>query len=131
MEEEAEGEEWDWISPLDELQQSMERGSVFSGFDEGAIAFPPTFKFHTEGPDPGCYNQVGVFYRTTIGGFMQNIKVVIILLCLYMYGYQVPELKGAYKTAKDKEGSDLRTPSYTDRILIHSLPGIDTVRTVF
>lgn len=42
---------YDELLPLDQLQHQRDAGAVFSGFSEGSIAFPPTFK--VEKGEPG------------------------------------------------------------------------------
>lgn len=43
-------DKWAWVQRYDELSKMMEQGSAFYGFVEGAITFPPSFKWKENKP---------------------------------------------------------------------------------
>jgi hypothetical protein len=88
---------WQWARELDELSLSMASGLVFSSFQEGSLAFPPTFKMH-----PG----------RTVEDYadVEDLR----------YGYML--VKGQEASTAAGALKDLRPPSWSDRVLFHSLP---------
>ncbi len=92
---------WDWACEIDELSLSRKAGVAFHGFQEGPLAFPPTFKFHP-------------------GRSVEDYADVMDL----RYGYQVR--KGSDRMLRGGSPKDTRAPSWTDRILHHSLPGLES-----
>ena len=84
---------WSWVYDVDNLQRQIREGRTFSGFSEPPICFPPTFKWHP-GADAADFTVpavVGRAYNTHKGG-----------------------------PGGVEEGLDI-PPSYTDRILYHSV----------
>ena len=51
---------WEWVKSNDELSAQMEEGEVFSGFREGAITFPPSFRWKPFAR-AGDYCQVSIY----------------------------------------------------------------------
>ena len=118
--------EWSHVLKADELKQAMSSGAVFSGFEEPLIAFAPSYK-RKVGHLPGCgdyTNPIIVFdgFSNTEGMESDESK-----------GVGVDEESNGESPRREranirsmKEVSDnkkkMRPPSYTDRILVHSLP---------
>lgn len=110
---------WAWVAEHDELGQAMKKGSVFFGFLEAPITFPPSFKWK-QGRDAGNFTDLATLegmlresYCIYFGG--TNIYSFLLIICKHM-------LTGAYITKKDgkDDKASFRPPSYTDRILCHS-----------
>lgn len=39
---------WSWVGGVDELMREMGKGEVFGGFQEGPVAFPPSFRWKAQ-----------------------------------------------------------------------------------
>jgi len=90
---EVQDEAWDKLHNWDQLKSEMEKQEVFHGFNEHEIRFPPTYR-RNRGADASCANFS-----------------------------DVDSISKAYSTEVEKKGQTVqRTPSYTDRILWHTLP---------
>lgn len=86
-------EDWKHLLQHDELSTAREASQIFTGWQEAPIRFPPTYR-RRQGPDGLCKD------------FADPVQI-----------------KNAYSTEVEKRGTvTLRTPSYTDRILWHTLP---------
>ncbi|KAH9128060.1 hypothetical protein LEN26_007286 [Aphanomyces euteiches] len=85
---------WKTLMDHDELRRSMEDGVIFHDFDEARISFPPT-------------------YRRVLGKMLDTSAV----------NQWTPALVSELYTTVLGD-SKVRVPSYTDRILFHSLPGL-------
>lgn len=89
---------WNWTEKKDELTTVMQGGEALHGFVEEALTFPPSFRWR-----PGARAD---------------------------YSKQGAEIfGGCYTLRKESEGTGMkeggaRPPSYTDRILCHSLPDL-------
>ncbi len=97
-EEEAEArrlrEWWRWVHEHDELSRVMRAGACFHGFVEGPLCFPPSFRW-VKGARAD-YTKEGA-----------------------------EAFEGCYTLIKASEGAKgLRPPSYTDRVLVCSLPDL-------
>ena len=124
---------WLWVRDLDELSRSISDKIVFWGFREGAIQFPPSYRWK-RGGDPGDYTDAAYLqshaYTTSVDE--PNIPDDA---STHGVAHQesTPLNTAAYERQASSEGepartgggkaSSKRTPSYTDRILSHSLPG--------
>jgi len=87
-------EDWKTMLGHDELSTALEATQVFAGWQEAPIRFPPTYR-RLQG----------------LAGLCQDFS-------------DVDQIKAAYSTQVEKKGNvTLRTPSYTDRVLWHTLPG--------
>lgn len=91
-------EHWKWVYEVDELSLSRRAGVALSGFREGPPTFPPTFKFNP-GRSVEDYTNVS------------DLR----------YAYYID------KCARKATGGsgESRPPSWTDRVLYHSLPGME------
>jgi hypothetical protein len=96
----AAAKHWAWACDVDELSLSRKAGVALHGFQEGPLAFPPTFKFFP-------------------GRSVEDYADVTDL----RYGYQVTK-GGKRPVSGSPKGT--RPPSWTDRILHHSLPGLES-----
>lgn len=99
---------WAWACEVDELSLSRKAGVALFGFQEGPLAFPPTFKFFP-------------------GRLVEDYADVTDL----RYGYQVTKGARALSLPSMSDGGGgspgrSRPPSWTDRILYHSLPGLES-----
>ena len=85
---------WRWVRQHDELSCIMRDGLALHGFREGRLCFPPSFRW--------------------IKGARAD------------YGKEgAAAFDGCYTLRKKSEGAKgLRPPSYTDRVLVHSLPDL-------
>ncbi|RHZ23534.1 hypothetical protein DYB37_012784 [Aphanomyces astaci] len=86
---------WRSLLEHDELKASMDDGTIFHDFDEASIAFPPT-------------------YRRVLGQALDARWTASPL---------TPARVASVYTTVLGDGR-IRVPSYTDRILFHSLPGL-------
>jgi hypothetical protein len=104
---------WSSVLRADELRVIMEDGDAFCGFDEPMPCFPPTYKRKKGDDDGDC------------GDYTDPLKII--------QGYtntgEVQELSRKLSGASDPSeesarvaATKLRPPSYTDRVLMHSLP---------
>jgi hypothetical protein len=85
---------WAWVKAKDVLCQRMAKGGLLHGFCEAPISFPPSFKFRVGGASAEDYTERQV------------------LEAAYVIG---PRRANAYPQW---------SPSYTDRILVHSLDDV-------
>jgi len=121
---------WDWVRDLDELSRSMREKIVFWGFREGAIQFPPSYRWK-RGGDPGDYTDAAYLqsYAYTTSVDELNISEETQALDhMESLGSHSLSRQGSseiehLKSTGGGKASSKRTPSYTDRILSHSLPG--------
>eukprot|EP00164_Ancoracysta_twista_P004590 GFYU01006197.1.p1 GENE.GFYU01006197.1~~GFYU01006197.1.p1 ORF type:complete len:888 (-),score=155.44 GFYU01006197.1:53-2716(-) len=92
----AADEAWAKLMKYDELQDQMAKKSVFTHFEEGNVRFPMTYR-RERGVDGECADYT-----------------------------DVDEVTNCYTTTvKEKDGTTTdRTPSFTDRVLYHSLPDV-------
>ena len=104
---------WSSVLRADELRAIMADGDAFSGFEEPMPCFPPSYKRKKgdEEGDCGDYTDpLRVIQGYTNTGEVQELDVSRLTEA------QVTQAK--QKIAAKK----LRPPSYTDRVLVHSLP---------
>jgi hypothetical protein len=58
---------FDWLRERDQLRIEMKAGNVFQGMREGAIKFPPTYKFQRH--QPGLAGNVSFDAECTVNKF--------------------------------------------------------------
>lgn len=124
---------WSWIRDLDELSRSMREKIVFWGFREGAIVFPPSYRWK-RGGDPGDYTDAAYLqssaYTTSVDEpNLPDESSGPSLTAAESSSFHNLERESSLEADQSRplggggKASSKRTPSYTDRILSHSLPG--------
>ena len=134
---------WEWVRRLDELTRSMRERAVFYNFVEGIITFPPSYRWHRglAGPESlaGDYTdeqQLWAAYSTFV---VDPPKLFSMPTLMFAQSVASGGGGGGGGGGQDRDSStgpspptpssssgattSARTPSYTDRILTHSLPG--------
>ena len=100
------------LTPLieaDELSRAMSTGEVLHGFREaGVLGFLPSFR--------RTFGAAGALTATELAAERDGTRLAA------GRGPSVPRLHELY-TVRAKDGTE-RTPSYTDRVLLHSLPDL-------
>ena len=107
---------WESLLAADELSTAMAQRRVLSGWREAPIAFLPTYRRRPAVAPP----PVAVGDADEDGG--DGLGATAGRRSLSDAGAAVAALEAAYTLHVD--GSE-RTPSYTDRVLLHSLPGLE------
>jgi hypothetical protein len=131
------GEAWEWVRRLDELSRSMRERAVFYNFVEAPIVFPPSYRWNR--------SKAGI----ELGGDYTNLQQLWLAYSTFVVDhpklFSMPTLSSILRQSSVVSGSTItsprngqpsappslppgsttspRTPSYTDRILTHSLPG--------
>ena len=105
---------WESLLAADELSTAMAQRRVLSGWREAPIAFLPTYRRRPAGAP------VAAGDADEDGG--DGLGATAGRRSLSDAGAAVAALEAAYTLHVD--GSE-RTPSYTDRVLLHSLPGLE------
>ena len=107
---------------------------VFWGFREGPIAFPPSYRWK-RGADPGDYTDAAYLkahaYTTNVaevttaeGNFSSTLMELPEVVNDESDGMAQSQSSGPPKpTTGQPASTSIRTPSYTDRVLTHSLDG--------
>jgi hypothetical protein len=102
---------WHRLLVVDELRNAVARGAAFPGFSEAAICFPPTYR-------RSIANQAMLRVDRAAGSFEASATVSSI------FGLPKPAATGAEADSdsaavpKRKHKGKIRTPSYTDRVLL-------------
>lgn len=131
------GEVWEWVRRLDELSRSMRERAVFYNFVEAPIMFPPSYRWNRSKAGielAGDYTNVQQLWQAYSTFVVDHPKL-----------FSMPSLSSILRQSSVVSSSTItsprngqlsaspspppgsttspRTPSYTDRILTHSLPG--------
>lgn len=107
---------WNAVGDQDELTRVINHGHAFSGFEESNLCFAPSYKRNngTEGDINDLKDSVSIFksFSHTEGMEIEGVKP-----------RQAPASPANSKDAKSEQKrlSKMRPPSYTDRVLVHSL----------
>ena len=100
-------EAWAWTAEHDELSKLLRDGAALHGFVEGPLCFPPSFRWVR-----GAKADYGAGGKTKTGAGGGAFE-------------------GCYTLHKKSEGAKgQRPPSYTDRVLLHSLPDLAADLTI-
>ena len=131
------GEAWEWVRRLDELSRSMRECVVFYDFVEAPITFPPSYRWNR--------SKIGI----ELAGDFTNLEQLWLAYSTFVVDrpklFSMPRLPSFMRQSSVASSSTIssprndtsfappspplgsttssRTPSYTDRILTHSLPG--------
>jgi hypothetical protein len=105
---------WKECTKNDELVHEISRGNVFCGFYEPPITFAPTYK-RKVGKGPHCLHGGDYCDKNIMFDAFSNTEGM-----LKMDGTIDPLPNDKEKSIKIKK--NMRPPSYTDRIVFHSLP---------
>lgn len=131
------GEAWEWVRRLDELSRSMRECAVFYDFVEAPITFPPSYRWNRSksgielAGDYTDLEKLWVAYSTVV---VDRPKLLSIpRLPSFIHQSSVASSSTVNSPRNDtsfaspspplRSTTSSRTPSYTDRILTHSLPG--------
>jgi hypothetical protein len=129
---------WSWVRELDELSQCMAQRLVFEGWREGLIAFPPTYRW-----ERGAWAADFTNPATVASSYTTSVAEGPTTLASETDPPSTPTLAPSQAPTDVPSPSSStsssavppvppapptvtctpRTPSYTDRILTHSLPG--------
>lgn len=99
---------WSWVKDQDELLQCQLLEGLLETFREGPIRFPPTYRWR---PDRGAYMD----YRS-----IDDLKLAYSIHGRD-HGAKRATLSSDRAELEPAQTSSHRTPSYTDRVLFHSL----------
>lgn len=135
---------WSWVPRLDELSQCMSQRLVFWAWQEGHIAFPPSYRWE-RGAWAADFTDLEVLASSYTTAVAENAPTASSSSQHHAAGVDSPShphhphhdsssIRGGSSTSGSSSGGVAhggsagaaltpRTPSYTDRILTHSLPG--------
>lgn len=125
---------WNWVGSFDELSRSMRGRVVFYNFTEAPITFPPSYRWNRSihGFDlAGDYTDVEQLMHAYSTFVADHPKLISRLTKSFVSHNErgngtvspLSTLPRSLSSSKKRKGVSLRIPSYTDRILIHSMPG--------
>jgi len=131
------GEVWEWVLRLDELSRSMRERAVFYNFVEAPITFPPSYRWNRSkagielAGDYTDLQQLWLAYSTFVVDHPKLFSMPRLSSFVHQSSVGSSSTVTSPRNGPPSASSSLppgsststRTPSYTDRILTHSLPG--------